>query len=304
MTDDRSLERAARSWLENGPTQAPDRAVEAALLRIQTTPQERDLRIPWRLPTMTTPARVATAALIGVIAVGGALFMLGRPGQSGVGGPGPTPTQTPTPTPAVLGDGPLSAGRYVTPWTTKDWTTCPKPDAPDCNGPVVAEPVRFTVTVPDGPRGQRDLLAREQSAAPSGASLGFGPGNWLYSDPCLTPENDTDADIPVGPTVNDLATALAEHPLLDTTDPLDVAIDRFAGKYVDLQVPADIAKCTRSYSPMGSWVYAQGPSNRWHIWILDVNGQRVVVQSADYAATSAQRQAELKAMVESIQIKP
>ena len=54
MTDDRSLERAARSWLETGPTQAPDRAVEAALLRIETTPQERDLRIPWRFTDMTT----------------------------------------------------------------------------------------------------------------------------------------------------------------------------------------------------------------------------------------------------------
>ena len=54
MTDDRSLERAARSWLENGPTEAPDRAVEAALLRIETTPQERDWHVPWRLPKMTT----------------------------------------------------------------------------------------------------------------------------------------------------------------------------------------------------------------------------------------------------------
>ena len=36
MTDDRSLERAARSWIEAGPTRAPDRAVEAALLRIET----------------------------------------------------------------------------------------------------------------------------------------------------------------------------------------------------------------------------------------------------------------------------
>ena len=73
MTDDRSLERAARSWLEAGPTQAPDRAVEAALVRIETTPQERDLRIPWRLPKMTTPARVAAAAVIGVLAVGSVL---------------------------------------------------------------------------------------------------------------------------------------------------------------------------------------------------------------------------------------
>ena len=42
MTDDRSLERAARSWLEEGPTRAPDRPVDAALARIQTTRQERD----------------------------------------------------------------------------------------------------------------------------------------------------------------------------------------------------------------------------------------------------------------------
>src|SRR4029079_11994149 len=69
MTDDRSLERAARSWIQAGPTTAPDRAVEAALRRIQTLPQERDLRIPWRLPKMTTPARVAAAAVIGVLAI-------------------------------------------------------------------------------------------------------------------------------------------------------------------------------------------------------------------------------------------
>ena len=52
MTDDRSLERAARSWLESGPTEAPDRAVDAALLRIQTTRQDRVTPVPWRLPKM------------------------------------------------------------------------------------------------------------------------------------------------------------------------------------------------------------------------------------------------------------
>src|SRR4051812_43004150 len=91
MTDDRSLERAARSWIEIGPTQAPDRAVEAALLHIQTTPQERDLRIPWRLPRMITPARIATAAVIAVLAVGGAFFYT-RP-QETVGGPTPSAGQ-------------------------------------------------------------------------------------------------------------------------------------------------------------------------------------------------------------------
>ena len=86
--DDRSLERAARSWLEAGPTQAPGRAVDDALLRIQTVPQERDLRIPWRLPTMNPFVRVAGVAIVIAVAVGAA-FLYFRP-VAQVGPPQPT----------------------------------------------------------------------------------------------------------------------------------------------------------------------------------------------------------------------
>ena len=92
MTDDRSLERAARSWIEVGPTQAPSHAVDAALLRIETTPQERDLRIPWRFTVMPMSARVAAAAVIGVLLVGGAVYLFSPGGRSGVGAPVPSPT--------------------------------------------------------------------------------------------------------------------------------------------------------------------------------------------------------------------
>jgi hypothetical protein len=98
MTDDRSLERAARSFIEAGPTQAPDRAVEDALLRIKTLPQERDLRIPWRLPKMTTPARVAAAAAISVLAIGGAFYLISPSGRTNVGVPGPSPSASAQPT--------------------------------------------------------------------------------------------------------------------------------------------------------------------------------------------------------------
>ena len=85
MNDDRTLERAARSWLDAGPTEAPDHAVEAALHRIQTTQQERDVRVPWRVRSMYTPARLAVAAIaIAVVAVGGAFIL--RPGNSPVVG--------------------------------------------------------------------------------------------------------------------------------------------------------------------------------------------------------------------------
>ena len=97
MTDDRSLERAARSWIELGPTQAPSHAVEAALLRIETTAQERDLRIPRRFTVMPMFARVAAAAVLGALLVGGAVYLFSPGGRSGVGAPVPSPTSVSTP---------------------------------------------------------------------------------------------------------------------------------------------------------------------------------------------------------------
>jgi hypothetical protein len=108
MTDDRTLERAARSWIEAGPTRAPEEAVEAALLRIQATPQERDW-LPWRFPKMLTPTRVALAAVIGVLVVGAAFLTSDRLRPPAVGSPdatsSPSPTISPspsTPTPEAM----------------------------------------------------------------------------------------------------------------------------------------------------------------------------------------------------------
>lgn len=81
MTDDRSLERAARSFIEPGPTRAPEHAVEAALLLIQRTSQERDLRLPWRVTTMSSKLGVAAAAVFGVLLVGGLAFFA-KPGAT------------------------------------------------------------------------------------------------------------------------------------------------------------------------------------------------------------------------------
>ncbi len=134
---------------------------------------------------------------------------------------------------------------------------------------------------------------------PRRAGLSFNLGGWLFSDPCRNDE--AIPDVPVGLTVDDFANALADHLLLEVTTPIDVTLDGYSGKYLDLQVPSDISKC-EVYRPWEPGLFAQGPGHRWHLWILDVEGVRVVVESADYEGTTEEVQAELEAMVDSIEI--
>jgi hypothetical protein len=322
MTEDRSLERAARSFIEAGPTQAPDRAIEAALLRIESTSQERDRRVPWRFPRMTTPARVATAAVMGVLAVGAAIFVL-RPADPSVGGPGPTPvptsspsataspTPSPSPTPsgpAALQDGPLAAGTYVTtPFAQPGSDACGVPGQAGCIDSTDDDAIRITFTVPDGWSGSSTdgvSATDPQPDVPGGATLLFVRGASLYEDPCRTEDTTSnEPEIPVGPTVDDFSEAVAAHPLLDVTTPTEVTLAGYSGKYLELQVPDDISMCG-VYRPWEPWYFAQGPGERWHLWILDVDGVRVVVQSIDHEGTTAARRAELQAIVDSVQIGP
>ncbi len=135
MNDDRAFERATRDWLEAGSDRAPAATIDAVLLAVRTTPQERDLRIPWRTPTM--PKSLRLAAMIAIVAVVGiGAFAILRNGSVG---PGPTPspsavpsptatpssspTATPSPSPtagpttpgaARIPHGPLAAGTYTT----------------------------------------------------------------------------------------------------------------------------------------------------------------------------------------------
>jgi hypothetical protein len=284
---------------------------------------------------MTTPIRAAAAVAIGVLAVGGALFVL-RPSDASVSGPGPAPSPTPTPTaspslaatPATspapdptpislieADDLPLAPGTYVTsPFSQPGSDWCFVMDRPPfastppsgCTDTKSDDSIRITFDVPAGwaTIGGGVWPQAENSGSPDGASLIFSRGAWLHSDPCKGDELEATGfppDIAVGPTVDDFANVIADHPLLDATTPVDVSLGGYSGKYVDLQLPADL-DCVAYYFPWEPGIYAQGPSNRWHLWILDVDGIRVVVQSTDYAGTSPQRQSELRAMVESIQI--
>jgi len=117
MTDDRSLERAARAWLELGPTHAPEQAVQAALHRIESTPQERASP---RLPKGLHLGRFAqvTVAIVAVVAVvlGGTILLQRRPELGPIAEP--TPSVSPSVSPSSSA-APSPTGVVVPPLTTE-----------------------------------------------------------------------------------------------------------------------------------------------------------------------------------------
>jgi hypothetical protein len=96
MTTDRDFDRIAMAWLADGPEELPDRVIDATVDQIHLTRQRRAARPPWRLPTMTLPARVAAFVAVGALILAG-IAVVG----SGGGLNGPRPSQTPAPSVAA-----------------------------------------------------------------------------------------------------------------------------------------------------------------------------------------------------------
>ena len=102
MNDEQRFDRSVRSWLDDGPSRAPVRTVEAAISQITTTPQERDLRVPWRTPPMTFPVRIAAlAVVVALLAAGAAIIVSGARTTSPPQTPPPAIGESPTPAPAT-----------------------------------------------------------------------------------------------------------------------------------------------------------------------------------------------------------
>jgi sigma-70-like protein len=136
------------------------------------------------------------------------------------------------------------------------------------------------------------------SPSASPAALPAGNGSLPAGTYVVTPFAGSELDPCPAPTGPAPSTTSTPPPAATSSTPTG-----YSGKYVDLQVPSDIAACQR-YWPWEPGLYAQGPGHRWHLWILDVDGVRVVVNSTDYAGTSAQHRAELPSIVNSIKIQP
>jgi hypothetical protein len=93
--NENEFDRAARAWLDDGPTRMSDRGLASALHEIHTTRQRRALWPAWRATPVSTFARVASAAVLAVAVGLTAINVVPRPPDGpNVGGASPSPTPT------------------------------------------------------------------------------------------------------------------------------------------------------------------------------------------------------------------
>ena len=95
MSDDREFLRATTDWLEAGSDRTPPKAVDAVLLAVRTTRQDRVLRSPWRPIDMNALVKALVVATA-VVAIALAWINFGPSGTSSIGVlPAPTPHAQP-----------------------------------------------------------------------------------------------------------------------------------------------------------------------------------------------------------------
>ena len=130
------------------------------------------------------------------------------------------------------------------------------------------------------------------------------------------------ADPPVGPTVDDLAAALADlGPFRVTSPPDDVTIYGYSGKHLELTVPDlpvggdpdDLRFVGCVDADLHSWISSPnegafsgytGPGYREEFWILDVDGTRLMIVAHRSAGAPREDLPELRAILDSIRIEP
>ena len=306
MSDDRAFERAVDDWLADGSDRTPRPVVDAVFLAIKTTPQSRDLRIPWRTRPMSVPLRLAAGIAV-VAIVGFAALTVFTPGTSPGSGPTPAPSATlaPTPSPSLLpAAGALEPGTY-------DWIAYYTP----------VGGARFTVTVPEGWATAEGgvFVYRNCGAAAASMPPFTGSGEVLlaiwtvshvYTDACHHDATLVDA----GTTIDELASLLVAQKGRVASAATDVTLGGFPAKRIELTVPADldVTKCDGGIirfwpdpgpDESGGLCCTAGGSTDV-VYVVDVAGDRFAVVARHQASSSAEELAELQAIVDSIKIEP
>lgn len=273
---------------------------------------------------MNAQIRVRQLCLVGLGSV-----LLGCATGAPVGPAGPTPSQSPAvsngatasipetvrptasaPPTASAGssslpvDGPVAPGRYR--YVVDN--ACDSPDCPVDGRPPSALGIEIAVPAGYATFEGFPVIAVDNANGTNGPDGGAVVLGWtsywvgLNSDPCLAVAHEM-PDISVGPTVDDFIDAVVAHPELDVTQPRDVELGGYQGKFFSLTGPSDISGCD-NWRPWDPGFYVQGPDNNWDVWVIDADGFRVLIVTEYFPGTPDDVKSELRDMAESIRFIP
>lgn len=309
------IDRVMEIWMADGPTAIPDRVVDVVAARIGVQRQRRAWPFPGRTSMTTSIKLVVALAAVLVVAVVGYNLLPREPGFGGPATPtpAPTPTAQPRPQPSAtletiqsLPEGSIKAGRYRF-----------RPFGAGASLSIVADiPAGWS-----GSDGGWALLGPGESERADSIAIVVIEADGLYSDPCHwdvdgTGKEGQPGDVVVGPAAIDLVNALRASTAYTSTAPSPVSFGPFQGYELEIRLPSDIPfeTCDREpgagegqyyvFSGKNASLYAQGNGNRWHLYIVDVGGTRVVVVRLDYEGTPAASREAADSIIASLEFTP
>jgi hypothetical protein len=303
MSANPRADRVVRSWLHEDRHEDATRVLNTALAEVDTTPQRRSGGTAWRFLSMNSNlVRVGLAAAAVVVIAIIAINLLPGTNPPGSGEPSASPSVEPSE--AAPSTQPSAAAGL--------------PEGPH---PLTYGPVAMTVTIPArgwvGEPGGGVLIKNDNVSPPDGAGMIVWGGideMYVYGDPCAW-----STTVPATPatTVDEAMAALAAQVARNASAAVDITLDGYAGKAITLHVPEDavyadegeFTECDQGFFAMFGTTggttpddvsrYHQGAGQIDEVWILDVEGQMVVIDWSYYAETPQADIDEERAIVES-----
>ena len=249
MTHERDIDRLLDLWMLDGPTEVADRVVLDVADRIDRQPQRPAWRFLRRPTIMTSSARWA-AVLVAVLLVAVVGFaVLGRPSDSGVGGPAlttsPAPSISPIPSPAA------STAAAFPAWFTEEhspWAAGILPAGRNSSNYFRSGTFAFTVPAgwvswEDSPDGFYAIFpdspanAAEFARSKDVAQDIFVAGTDTPAGLGICPE--AAAAEPSGPRAAQIAEVLAATEALSMAEPVPVTIGGLSGLQMDIRIDSD-----------------------------------------------------------------
>ena len=279
MSSDLDTTRIVRAWLQTNEHESADRVLTDVLAALDATRQHPSWWPERGIGRTIAYAKLALAASVVVaVAVVGAYLLLPG-GYPSVGAPteSPSPSLRASPMAEVWLTGPYEMGRHR----------------------ATLEGISFSFETPsEGWFSGSWTGMLEKGQFPS-ANYGWVGFTWVFdrvsTDPCA---GEATA---VGPSVDDLATAMTTIPGTEALEPTDVTVGGLPAKLVEFTINDDIP-C----NPSKFWIYGQGSAypnaldSTIRTWIFEVDGKRTGIHT-DVMGANPELWAEIQQVIDSVE---